>query len=639
MKRKLESRIKGTAVSFLESIQNTEFLFLFLLTLSSCTISGKITEITETSSSGTLSYNLGTAYLKSAEAISIPPIITGSISSYSISPALPAGLSLNSTTGYISGTATTPTLSKTYTITGTLASGSTVTYDLTFEVAGFYTVNTTTDAVDAAAGDGVCATAASQCSLRAATQEAAAQATGTLAYISVPAGTYTLAGSGVTVSSRVYLTGAGSTSTFISGGGAIGPVITATGSEMIFDSVSVRNGFQNAAAGLAGSGISATTTGTMILKNCDISNNQISGAAATSAVGAGVRMAGAGTFTIDSCTITNNVINVTNTVSTSAGAGIAATSASSTLNISNSSFTSNSNIAPSALGTTAGGAIYSLATLTLTSSTVSNNSLDASSNGIGAGIYISAAGRAVTINKLTCAGNTNLVIGSAYGGCLSVQSSTNISISDSTFGTGNQAVNGSGFWAQSSIFTIQNSSFTGSFTGQIMSSGLAATGTSSIKNTTVYNTGNNNGVELTSSGFGLNYSLEHVTIQHNNAAAAGLRLALGAADTFTIKNSILDRLASNACSFTGGGTKTSLGYNVSRDATCTFLSGTGDVQSSATIGLSALASNGGFSQTMAIGTGSSAYNLVPAGSCSLTTDQRGTERPRAGACDAGAFEL
>jgi hypothetical protein len=53
--------------------------------------------------------------------------------------------------------------------------------------------------------------------------------------------------------------------------------------------------------------------------------------------------------------------------------------------------------------------------------------------------------------------------------------------------------------------------------------------------------------------------------------------------------------------------------------------------------LGPLASNGGPTQTMALGAGSAAIDQVPAGEC-LPTDQRGVPRPQGAACDIGAFE-
>jgi len=56
---------------------------------------------------------------------SVNPAVTGTPTSYSISPALPAGLSFSTTTGVISGTPTATATSATYTVTASNAAGST----------------------------------------------------------------------------------------------------------------------------------------------------------------------------------------------------------------------------------------------------------------------------------------------------------------------------------------------------------------------------------------------------------------------------------------------------------------------------------------------------------------------------------
>jgi gliding motility-associated-like protein len=63
-----------------------------------------------------------------------PTVSGGTIASYSISPALPTGLSINSTTGVISGTPTANSTSRTYTVTGSTASGCAGTTTFTLEV-------------------------------------------------------------------------------------------------------------------------------------------------------------------------------------------------------------------------------------------------------------------------------------------------------------------------------------------------------------------------------------------------------------------------------------------------------------------------------------------------------------------------
>lgn len=73
-----------------------------------------------------LSY-VGSPYVYTA-GLSIPsltPAVTGTVSDYSISPALPTGLTLNTITGVISGIPTTPVTNANYTITASNSTGST----------------------------------------------------------------------------------------------------------------------------------------------------------------------------------------------------------------------------------------------------------------------------------------------------------------------------------------------------------------------------------------------------------------------------------------------------------------------------------------------------------------------------------
>jgi hypothetical protein len=59
-------------------------------------------------------------------AISFSPTVTGgSVTSYAVSPALPAGLAINATTGVISGTPSSASTQSTYTITASNSGGST----------------------------------------------------------------------------------------------------------------------------------------------------------------------------------------------------------------------------------------------------------------------------------------------------------------------------------------------------------------------------------------------------------------------------------------------------------------------------------------------------------------------------------
>ncbi len=72
-----------------------------------------------------LSYSTPNVFPTGSAITALNPTVTGSVTSYSVSPTLPVGLSLNTSTGVISGTPSTNTASATYTVTATNTGGST----------------------------------------------------------------------------------------------------------------------------------------------------------------------------------------------------------------------------------------------------------------------------------------------------------------------------------------------------------------------------------------------------------------------------------------------------------------------------------------------------------------------------------
>lgn len=72
-----------------------------------------------------LNYPTPPAFVVNNTITPLTPSVTGTVTSYSVSPALPAGLSLSTTTGVISGTPTTATAKASYTIKASNAMGST----------------------------------------------------------------------------------------------------------------------------------------------------------------------------------------------------------------------------------------------------------------------------------------------------------------------------------------------------------------------------------------------------------------------------------------------------------------------------------------------------------------------------------
>lgn len=72
-----------------------------------------------------LSYPTAPAFTEGTAITALSPTVTGQVTSYMVSPALPAGLALNGQSGVISGTPTTATAQATYTVTASNASGAT----------------------------------------------------------------------------------------------------------------------------------------------------------------------------------------------------------------------------------------------------------------------------------------------------------------------------------------------------------------------------------------------------------------------------------------------------------------------------------------------------------------------------------
>ena len=82
------------------------------------------------------------------------------------------------------------------------------------------------------------------------------------------------------------------------------------------------------------------------------------------------------------------------------------------------------------------------------------------------------------------------------------------------------------------------------------------------------------------------------------------------------------------------------GYNLDTGTSCGF-SVAQHSQINAAPQLGALASHGGPTQTMALGTGSAAIDVIPTATpgCTGAVDQRGIQRPNGSGCDIGAMEM
>jgi CSLREA domain-containing protein len=260
--------------------------------------------------------------------------------------------------------------------------------------AATFTVNSTDDAIDAAPGNGVCATAGGVCTLRAAIQEANDLAGDDT--IVLPTGTYTLtlAGAGemnaatgdLDIHGNLTITGAGAPMTIINGNGDVtgdrvffvhpGRVVTISG-------VTIQNG--NPGSGTTGGGIA--NAGTLTISHSTLIGN-------TAGNGGAIHSVNGRTLTLVNTTVTGN--------STTGGYG--AIYNEGTLIMTNSIVSGNS-------ATGDGGGIRSeVGTLTLTNSTVSGNS----ATGRGGGIVVAYGGTA-DLNNVTITNNTADSDGDGFG--------------------------------------------------------------------------------------------------------------------------------------------------------------------------------------------------------------------------------
>jgi CSLREA domain-containing protein len=281
-----------------------------------------------------------------------------------------------------------------------------------------FAVTTTTDAPDAHPADGLCATRAGQCSLRAAVQEADAQPRGSSTTVVLPAGSYALSLGALVISNTVVISGAGSGTTQLVGHNDRVLAVAAGTRAQVFD-VTLTGG--TAAAGRGGG---VVNLGVLVLRRSTVSGNHAQG-------GGGVYNGPAAWLGLIASTLSGNVV-------TGTGGGVL--NDGGTVTLSNAAVLSNT----ASHGN--GSGLFSSGTLTVTNSTLSDNS---ASSGSGGGIdnqgALTVSGSTLSDNSATSGGGID------NGGTLTVTNSTV---------TGNTASNGGGIsnqrsgqlWLISSIF-------------------------------------------------------------------------------------------------------------------------------------------------------------------------------------------
>ncbi len=267
--------------------------------------------------------------------------------------------------------------------------------------AATFTVNSTVDAVDANAGDGVCNTAGNACTLRAAIQQA--NALGGAHTINVPAGTYpiTAALGGLTVSNAaadLAIAGTGPAGTVIVDGQNSATLFRLQGGTVGLANLVIRN----AAVTLTDPGIFGACIGPALLVSGDATTVNVTASvlqdnSATNGTGGAVCVS-SGTLNLDRSTVRDNT-------ATYGGGGIRLFPGTGMLNITNS--TISGNVVTNANGS--GGGIETQGITNIANSTLSGNTAPST------GGALAVHGGTTTVTNVTIAGNGNAPQISVFG--------------------------------------------------------------------------------------------------------------------------------------------------------------------------------------------------------------------------------
>ena len=312
-----------------------------------------------------------------------------------------------------------------------------------------FTVDDSTDAVDVAPGDGVCAAAGGGCTLRAAVQEANASPGADA--ITLPAGTFNLTIPGgnenasatgdLDITTDLNITGAGPSLSVIDGG-ALDRVFNLTSASTTrITGLTIRDGN---VPDNSGGGIDSFANLTLI--DVLITQND----ADTGSIGSGGGIANSGPLTIIRSTISNNHAR-------SQGGGIQNGGPAASLTLIESTIANNT------VGFPGGGAIYNYkAPISITESTINNNIGSGVSSG---GAVYNFAGDVTAVNS-TFSGNTvdqngGVIVNYTTGGCVpdpcvpdsATLQFTNVTLADNSAGNLATAI----YNEAPSVATLRNS--------------------------------------------------------------------------------------------------------------------------------------------------------------------------------------
>jgi cysteine-rich repeat protein len=470
--------------------------------------------------------------------------------------------------------------------------------------AATFVVDAITDAVDAIPGDGTCATVGTECTLRAAIQEA--NALPGRDAITLPAGTYTFALVGtdedgaatgdLDITEDLDLTGDGAGVTIIDAD-HLDRVLQLFVVDATITGVTVRNGAPPSSDFTGGGGISSAAD--LVLTDVTVRDNVVD----KPATGGGGILAGGVLSMVD---------------------GVIADNVATTVSF-------------------AGGGLYCAGTCTLTRTLVTGNVAPYGGGAFGNG----------PLDVIESVVTANVAVGSEGGG--SGGGLANVrTVTDSTISANMASSDGGGIDSGGPI-TVSGSIIRDNVSGRA-GGGASVRGWTTIVNTTISgNRAAEHGGGVYDFALGAASSYRNVTIalnvaddDHDGMGNGGGILAIASFQPIRIQNSLIadntDR-GGEAPDCYSQGSLTSLGYNLIRDVALCSIGGdlTGNLTGVDPL-LGSLASNGGPTATHALLSGSPAINAASlalpgsGGAACEAIDQRGIARPQGGRCDIGAFE-
>src|SRR6266702_4328625 len=305
-----------------------------------------------------------------------------------------------------------------------------------------FQVTTTTDAPDASPGDGICADAAGQCTLRAAVQEADAQPSGSAVTILVPAGTFPLKLGVLSLTANtITVQGAGAAATTVDGRNASQVFNVSPAASVTIGQLTIIHG--NAARG---GGIQ--NAGTLTLTNSTV-------AVSAAGNGGGIYNQEGGTLALAGATVSQNVAGRD-------GGGIANNGGTVQLSLS----TVSANKASQA----GGGIVSFFGTVSISQTTIAGNTASGKNSEGGGGI--ANGDGTLTVDKSTISGNST---NSGTGGS-AIFNILTTSVSNSTI-SGNTSPQTSGSVLNSDTMTLSYVTIASNSAGIVNSGSVTATGT------------------------------------------------------------------------------------------------------------------------------------------------------------------